>query len=87
MILKLKEDLAIENLLNYSEETVEKLRKLLADGAEATLDPHRHNFYDVQNGSRTFFIHVCPSGKVLLLATWLKDDRANTAPQIEPVAA
>ena len=34
---------------------------------------HRKDFFDLENCSRTFYIHICPSGKVLLLATWLTD--------------
>lgn len=75
MVLRLSENLIIDNLRNYPAETVEKLRALLAAGALAHADPHRQNFYELQNGSRVFYIHVSPRrNKVLLLATWLQDN-------------
>ncbi len=70
----------IEDLRNHSAETVEKLRQLLASGAPAKPDPRRANFYEVQNHSRVFYVHISPSnGKVLLLATWLKDGEVAEA--------
>ncbi len=80
MRLHLNRDLTIENLKRYPEDIVEKLRDLLATGAEALPDPHRRGFYDVLNGNRVFFIHVSPvSGNVMLLASWLKDRPAAAA--------
>jgi hypothetical protein len=72
MILRLKEDPRIDNLRNYPADLVEKLRALLVAGAEASPDLRRKQFYDVENGSRVFYIHLSPTGKVWLLATWLK---------------
>lgn len=77
MVLRLKDKFEIDNLRDYSAETVEKLRGLLARGAPAQADPHRANYYELENGARVFYIHVSPaSGKVLLLATWGKDQPA-----------
>jgi hypothetical protein len=70
MRLRLEKTPTIDNLQHYPVGTVEKLRGLLTAGAEARPDPHRKNFYDVENGSETFYIHIAPSGKVLLLAKW-----------------
>ncbi len=73
MVLQLNSNLTIDNLRNYPTETVDTLRALLAAGALAHADPHRENFYELENGSRIFYIHVAPrSSKVLLLATWSK---------------
>lgn len=72
--------LKIENLHNYPDELVEKLRGLLLTGTEARPDPSRKGFYDVHNGTRVFFIHVSPvSGNVLLLASWLKEQTTSVA--------
>lgn len=71
MILRLQNEPVIDNLRHYSSELVAKLSELLLAGAEVCPDPHRKSFYDVMNGSRMFYIHIAPSGKVLLLATWL----------------
>ena len=74
MVLRLNGNTVIEDLRNHSSETVEKLRQLLAAGAEAQPDPRRPQFYDVRNCTRTYFIHISPvSGKVMLLATWADD--------------
>jgi len=74
MEIRLKGYPVIDNLRHYPEETVESLRDLLTAGALAVPDPKRKNFYDVYNGSRVFYIHVCPTGKVLLLAMWCKSE-------------
>lgn len=74
MKLQLKDNLIIDNLRHYPDETVEKLRSLLAAGALAHADPHRQNFYELENGSRVYYVHVTPDQrKVLLLASWRKD--------------
>lgn len=76
MVLRLTEPLRIDNLRNHPVEMVEQLRALLGAGASAHADPHRQHFYELENGSRVFYIHVSPHGdKVLLLATWSKDTR------------
>jgi len=86
MTLVMKRNTQIDNLRNYPTEVVEKLRALLQTGANAYPDPHRQNFYDVENGSRMFYIHLAPNGRVWLLASWLKpapvDD--STVPAASP---
>ena len=79
MTLRLKE-VKVDNLRNYSDDVVEKLRGLLLKGADADVDPQRKGFYDVYNGTRVFFIHISPvSGKVILLASWLRERVAAAA--------
>lgn len=86
MTLRLRKEPVIDNLRQYPSDIVSKLRELLLAGAEAYADPHRKEFYDVANGSRMFFIHIAPSGKVLLLATWQKPAPRVAEPQ-EALAA
>lgn len=86
MILRFEKEPMIDNLRNYPAEIVAKLRALLTSGAEANPDPHRRNFYDVMNGSRTYYIHVAPSGKVLLLASWEKSRPGDLSLQPEVAA-
>lgn len=76
MVLRVKENPRIDNLRNYPADIVEKLGALLVAGAQVYPDPRRREFYDVANGSRMFYIHVSPTGKVWLLATWLKQCQA-----------
>ena len=74
MVLRMNQQLEIEDLRNHSVETVERLRHLLASGAPAQRDPNRENFYEISNCTQVFYIHIAPSNrKVWLLATWLKD--------------
>jgi hypothetical protein len=81
MVLRVNKQPEIEDLRNHSAETVNKLRHLLASGAPAVPDPHRQDFFEVQNGSSVYYIHLSPlSGKIMLLATWLKE--AQPAPMI-----
>jgi len=84
MVLRLNQNLTIENPQHYSKDDVEKLRALLVSGAEFLPDPHRKDFYEVANGARMFYIHVSPvSGTVFLLATWQK----SAVPRKTPSAA
>lgn len=79
MVLRLSDNPTIDNLRHYPKETVQTLRALLAAGALAHLDPRRQHFYEVENRSQVFYIHVYPhESKVLLLATWHKNCPAAT---------
>jgi hypothetical protein len=77
MFLRLNQQLNIEDLRNHGPEAVEKLRQLLACGAPAKPDPGRSAFYELEDGNKVFYIYLSPvNGKILLLATWLKDEQA-----------
>jgi hypothetical protein len=78
MRLQLNENPMIEDLRKHPSEALKELRALLAAGAEARVDPRRKNFYELEDRCRVFYVHVCPSGKVLLLAIWDKDSPAAT---------
>lgn len=78
MFLRLNDKRKIDNLRNYPAAEVEKLRRLLAAGAPAQLDRHRKDFYEVENCSQVFYVHVSPNnGTVMLLAIWRKDTKAE----------
>jgi hypothetical protein len=87
MILKMSGPLRIENLRHYPAEMVDRLTCLLVAGASARPDPRRKNFYDLEDGDRTFFIHVSPTGTVLLLATWLREGAHLATVQKAPAEA
>jgi len=75
MVLRLNQSPMIEDVRKHPAELVENLRALLASGASAKPDPHRENFFEVENCQRVFYIHIAPAtGKVYLLGTWLKDE-------------
>ena len=74
MVIRARENLTIDNLRNHSTESVERLRGLLAAGVLAHRDPHRKDFYELEDECQVFYIHFRPLGrKVLFLATWDKD--------------
>jgi len=71
MVMCVERELQIENPRNHAPETMAALRALLTGGTEVTPDPKRPNFYEIEDDSLVYYIHVLPaSGKVLLLATW-----------------
>ena len=75
MVLRLNQLPVIEDVRKHPTEIVDNLRALLASGALAKPDPHRENFFEIENCTRVFYIHVAPAtGKVYLLGTWLKDE-------------
>lgn len=78
MVLRLEQEPTIEDLRNHPADTVERLRQLLATGAPARPDPRRKDFFELENDSQVFYIHISPvNGRVLLLATWLKDAKST----------
>lgn len=71
MVMKIEDELQIENPRNHSAESVETLRQLLAGGARVEADPKRPDFYEVESQSDVYYIHISPvTGKILLLASW-----------------
>lgn len=79
MRLRLEKEPVIDNVTHHSAETVEKLRTMLVAGTPANPDPNRKNFYELENCSKVFYIHLSPvSGKVMLLAVWDKDPEGIT---------
>jgi hypothetical protein len=87
MVLRLDQQPSIENLRNYPAAIVDQLRQLLAAGVQAHPDPRRANFYELENHSQVFYIHISPAnGKVWLLATWQKEEKPATTPAAHEVA-
>jgi hypothetical protein len=81
MWLRMKNDPTVKNLRNHSPETVGELRALLTRGASASPDPRRKNFYELDGGSRVFYVHLSPvSGRVMLLAVWDNHPQGKPAP-------
>jgi len=81
MLMRLKHDPIIDNPRHYSKESVEKLRRLLIQGAPAVADSHRKDFYEVEDGDRVFYVHLAPNGNIWLLATWLKSQPEAPVPR------
>jgi len=85
MILKMDGPLRIDNLRRYPFETVEALRRALVVGATAAADPRRKDFYDLDAGDNIFYIHLSPTGTVLLLACWRKEPVRQSIPRKAPL--
>jgi len=85
MILKMSGQFRIDNLRRYPSETVEALRSALVAGVIAAADPRRKNFYDLEAGDNIFYIHLCPTGTVLLLACWRKEAAHQAIPSEAPL--
>jgi hypothetical protein len=82
MKLQLEKEPIIDNLRNHPAEMVENLRDILVAGAPAYPDPHRRDFYEVENCSKVYYIHLSPmNGKVMFLAAWDKDGDDETIHQ------
>ncbi len=81
MIIKMSGPIRIDDLHHHPSEMVEKLRALLLAGASARPDPRRKNFYELEFGDDIFYIHVSPTGTVLLLACWRKEPALGPAPR------
>lgn len=79
MVLQLTEpQLVVEDAYAHPAEAVENLRALLVAGAVAMPDPRRKNFYEVQNGSKVYYVHRSPAtGRVLLLGIWPARSRSE----------
>ena len=61
----------IVDLGSHSQQSIERLRQLLAGEGTIRPDRQRPGFFDVESGSETFIIHVSPvTGNILLLAAW-----------------
>ncbi len=74
------EVLTIDDLGNHSAAAVIGLGILLAGPVNVTPDLRRKNFYEVEDGSTVYYIHVSPvRGTVFFLATWEKP-AASRAP-------
>jgi hypothetical protein len=72
---------------SHSEETLQRLQRLLASGAAGKPDPKRPDFHEVESGSEVFYLHVSPlTGTITLLATWSKEE-APALPDAAPARA
>lgn len=77
MFLRMKQLPGVDNLRNYPAETIRELEELLLTGVPASPDPKRKGFYDLETRERTFFIQISPvTGRVVLVATWRRSERA-----------
>jgi len=70
-----KQQVEIEDLRNHGLEAVMTLKKILACEGSVFPDPKRAGFYEVESRSSVFYIYAPRlNGKVILLATWPKQN-------------
>jgi hypothetical protein len=63
-------EIRIEGLKDRSRDT-SSLRTLLESGARLLPDPKRNDFYEIEDQSTVYYIHISPvTGTILLLAVW-----------------
>jgi hypothetical protein len=66
----------IEDPRQYGPNAVNDLRNLLTAGGCAQHDPRRENFYELEYGGHTFYIHISPINQnVILVAKWLNSPK------------
>jgi hypothetical protein len=66
----------IEDPREYGPDIVNDLRNLLTAGRCVRRDPGRENFYELENGGHTFYIHISPVNRdVMLVAKWLNSPK------------
>jgi len=76
MLLRMNRWTRIEDPRGYGPNVVNDLRNLLAAGGSAQRDPGRENFYELEYGGHTFYIHVSPINQdVMLVAKWLNSSK------------
>jgi hypothetical protein len=67
--------LNIQDLGNHGVATTIELGILLAGSVDATPDPKRKHFYEIEGCRRVYYVYMSPvSGTISLLAAW---DRAS----------
>ena len=72
MMIRVNGAAKIENPRKYEPRAVEHLRVLLETGSRAQPDLHRQNFYEIEDGSDVYYIHISPiNGTVVLVAKWI----------------
>jgi hypothetical protein len=63
----------IEDPRNYGNDIINELRGLLMAGKCAQRDPRRQHFYELSSNRHTFYIHISPVNRdVVLLARWTR---------------
>jgi hypothetical protein len=79
-MIPVKAGAKIENPRGYDPGAVAHLQQLLEKGCPVQMDTQRENFYEIEGGNETYYIHLSPiSGNVVLVAKWLRQSQACCA--------
>ena len=80
MMMRWENGLHVEDIRNHPQELVQVLESLLLRGASLTPDPKHPGFFEIHSDAQVYYVHVVPnSDKVLLMATWMKQEELATA--------
>jgi hypothetical protein len=80
MVMRWENGLHVEDIRNHPQELVRGLESLLLCGTKLTPDPKHPGFFEVQNETQVYYVHIVPnSRKVLLLATWSQNEELAVA--------
>ena len=78
MQFTISEQSKIEDPRNYGNEIINQLRELLMAGKCAQRDPRRPHLYELSSNRHTFYIHISPVNRdVVLLARWPSRSAGN----------
>jgi hypothetical protein len=77
--LELTAESKIEDPRGHSPETLRRLREAIASGVPANPDARRPGFFEIQSEDQVFYIHVSPTQKITLLATWSHEPELEVA--------
>ena len=71
MVMRWEQNVQVQDMRNHPPELVRGLETLLMRGTSLTPDPRHPGFFEIQDGTQVYYVHVVPeSGKVLFLAAW-----------------
>jgi len=77
MVMRWEHDVQIQDIRNHPPELLRGLESLLLKGASLTPDARHPGFFEVQDGTQVYYVHIVPNtGKVLLLAAWAQAELA-----------
>jgi hypothetical protein len=80
MQFQIGEQSKIDDPRNYGNEIINELRGLLMAGICAQRDPRRQHFYELSSNRHTFYIHISPVNReVVLLARWPSSSIENNS--------
>jgi hypothetical protein len=79
MVMRWEHDVHIQDIRNHPKELLRGLESLLLKGASLTPDARHPGFFEVQDDTQVYYVHIVPNTrKVLLLAAWAQTELAAT---------
>jgi hypothetical protein len=77
MVMRWEHGVHIQDIRNHPPELLRGLESLLLKGASLIPDARHPGFFEVQDDTQVYYVHIVPnSRKVLLLASWAQAELA-----------